>query len=94
MKLGVFSVALASASNIKKGEEVPGENGWEVRCRLELDHPPAFAYLTQKGDLYYTTFGVVGVDAVYRRVQILTKIWDSRNWCTQLRSEKDSSAGA
>ena len=43
------------------------ENGWELGCRLKLDHNPAFAYYDDRDQtVYYTAFSPVGSDSVYR----------------------------
>ena len=47
------------------GEEVPGQNGWHVGCRIETPNKPAFAFVDE-GDLYFTSFQAVGSDHVYR----------------------------
>ena len=60
MKL--FSLLLGSAFG---GEEVPGQNGWTVGCRIETPNRPAFAFVDE-GDLYFTSFQAVGSDHVYR----------------------------
>ena len=60
MKL--LSLILGSALG---GEEVPGQNGWTVGCRIETPNKPAFAFVDE-GDLYFTSFQAVGSDHVYR----------------------------
>ena len=54
--ISVVAVISAQSSD-RKGVEVPGENGWNVTCRLQLDVPPAFT-LFYEGDLFFTSFTV------------------------------------
>jgi len=60
-----LAAAVAALRPELRGEEIPGENGWEVTCRLQLEVPPAFT-LYHKGDLYFTAFTAAGLDGVYR----------------------------
>lgn len=66
LRLFSFVAAVsAQGSDVRKGVEVPGENGWNVTCRLQMDVPPAFT-LFFGGDLYFTSFTAAGADGVYR----------------------------
>ena len=60
MRQFLFFAVAAATSLERKGVEVPGENGWNVTCRMNLDVPPAFALYTDEGDLYFTSFAAIG----------------------------------
>ena len=81
-----LAAAVAALRPELRGEEIPGENGWEVTCRLQLEVPPAFT-LYHKGDLYFTAFTAAGLDGVYRikaGLKIIPKIKKNLNFGEKL----------
>jgi len=64
--ISIVAAVYAGVGPDRKGDEIPGENGWSVTCRLLLDVPPAFT-LFHNGDLFFTSFTATGnpADGVY-----------------------------